>query len=915
MKNKDKAIIESTVVLPLSLLSINSIQEIKNSLTIIKPQSKSFAFTGKKQEEEAIAFYSVEGQNIRVPRKFGIELLRLHGIPFVDKRVEGDVLGLTFNEEAQAQKPDLKPTQDSVVRDVANGLLDKTGTNSGLLQAGTGTGKCISSNSLVFTEYGIVPIGSLLNPGQKKDSFVYKSFIVDSFNGSKKASGVFFGGRTKTKKVSLRFGYEIEGTPEHPVLTFDGKFIWKKLSDIKSGDYVVVKRGASLFGKQTQKFQYVKNKNCSSILKKIDVRKLKITRETAEVAGLVLAEGHFWNPNTIGFSNSDSDVIKLVNRWAQHFGVSWCKRWHSDIDYYLHSSMMRQFFMWTGFKREHSRHKTIPNRILCSGIDRVTAFLRGYFEGEAAVDPRRGTIEVSSASRELLRQVQVVLLGLGIISSFSPKWNKHYKRYYWRLTLYSGELKRYSDSIGFISSRKKALLVEALKQIFFTNRNPNFCTVPFVKNLLLSVKTEARTLGIYMWREDHDIFNTYIGNRNKSMSRDRLKMIAEKFKNCPSTNKIKEILSAPYEFLEVKNVRNSFSEVVDLTVPDSHAFVGNGIVCHNTLMGVKVACTVNRKTLVVINSEFLAEQWIDHFKRFTNIKDDEIGAIQQDQRDISGKKVVIGMIQTMVRRDFSKEEKKAFGLVIWDEAHRLPAPVFSQTLQKFDAKYLLGLSATPERWDGLDALLGHGLGGKLNSIVMGPQLVPDIYIVYNSSKLNPYHYKYAYGPNAGKINLCKLINLITGLIGRNQYISKLAIKAVEKDRKVMVFSDRKDQLRDVQARIEQTLPGSTALFIGGLKKAERDSAKFAKIMLCTYQFAAEALDVPERDCLILASPKSKVKQVMGRILRSQDGKRNPVVVDVVDNNVPILEVFASKRVREYKSIRGRIHLPNGQEIR
>jgi superfamily II DNA or RNA helicase len=475
MKNKEKAIIESTVVLPLSLLSINLIQGIKSRLTIIKPQSKSFAFTGKKQEEEAIFFFTVEGQNIRVPRKFGIETIRESGFPFVDKRVEGDVLGLTFNEEAQAQKPDLKPTQDSVVRDVANGLLDKHGTNSGLLQAGTGTGK--------------------------------------------------------------------------------------------------------------------------------------------------------------------------------------------------------------------------------------------------------------------------------------------------------------------------------------------------------------------------------------------------------------------------------------------------------TLMGVKVACTVNRKTLVVVNSEFLAEQWLFHFKKFTDIKDEEIGSIQQDTKDISGKKVVIGMIQTLVRRDFTNEEKKAFGLVIWDEAHRLPAPVFSQTLQKFDAKYLLGLSATPERWDGLDALLGYGLGGKLNNAVMGPQLVPDIYVVYNPSRLNPFLYKYNFGPNAGKINLCKLINLITGLTSRNQYISKLALKAVEKDRKVMVFSDRKDQLRAVQEMIEATLPKSTALFIGGLKKAERDSAKFAKIMLCTYQYAAEALDVPERDCLILASPKSKVKQVMGRILRSQDGKRNPVVVDVVDNNIPILEVFASKRATEYKSIRGRIHLPNGQQLR
>jgi superfamily II DNA or RNA helicase len=141
----------------------------------------------------------------------------------------------------------------------------------------------------------------------------------------------------------------------------------------------------------------------------------------------------------------------------------------------------------------------------------------------------------------------------------------------------------------------------------------------------------------------------------------------------------------------------------------------------------------------------------------------------------------------------------------------------------------------------------------------------------------------------------------------------MVIDAAKKGRKVMVFSDRLDQLSAIKEWFDQELPDKSAMFVGGTK--DRETAMQAQVMFCTYQYCAEALDVPERDCVFLASPKSKVSQVMGRVLRSQDGKRCPIVVDICDPFVPILESFSSNRAKEYRSIRARIHLPNGQVLR
>ena len=92
-------------------------------------------------------------------------------------------------------------------------------------------------------------------------------------------------------------------------------------------------------------------------------------------------------------------------------------------------------------------------------------------------------------------------------------------------------------------------------------------------------------------------------------------------------------------------------------------------------------------------------QWYDRIGEF--IPDAKIGKIQQDTIDIEGKDIVLAMVQSLSMKEYPEDTFESFGLVIFDECHHLGAEVFSKCMAKVQSKYMLGLSATPNRKDGL----------------------------------------------------------------------------------------------------------------------------------------------------------------------------------------------------------------------
>jgi len=295
-----------------------------------------------------------------------------------------------------------------------------------------------------------------------------------------------------------------------------------------------------------------------------------------------------------------------------------------------------------------------------------------------------------------------------------------------------------------------------------------------------------------------------------------------------------------------------------------------------TTMALALASHLKVQTMIVVHKEFLANQWRDRIAEFC--PGATIGRIQGDIYDVQDKDFVIALIQTMCMREFPRDAFDSFGLLIVDEAHHIGAPAFSQFMFKICPKYTLGLTATPERKDGLTRLLYWFLGPEFFRVERTAQ---------KSTRVEVLHYTHDAFTEAppvtrfGNINMAAMVTAVTELEDRNAILVERINRLVsENNRRVLVLSDRREHCFEFQRR----LGSKSALYIGGM--AEKDLAESAKapVVLATFQLAQEGLDIPELDTCILATPKSDIKQAIGRIMRETPGKKNsPLIIDVVDH--------------------------------
>ena len=124
-----------------------------------------------------------------------------------------------------------------------------------------------------------------------------------------------------------------------------------------------------------------------------------------------------------------------------------------------------------------------------------------------------------------------------------------------------------------------------------------------------------------------------------------------------------------------------------------------------TVCALYIASQLRVPAIVLVNSTFLRDQWIDRIKAF--LPNARIGTVQGETMDIEDKDVVVGMLQTISMKELPASTFASIGLVIVDECHHIASEAFSQAIPKLTSKYMLGLSATPERKDKLMLSLIH----------------------------------------------------------------------------------------------------------------------------------------------------------------------------------------------------------------
>ena len=444
-----------------------------------------------------------------------------------------------------------------------------------------GTGKCIAEDSIVLTEFGMLEIGELCRDA-KTDEFLSANFAVSGIGGRENVSHVYNGGTSRTLKIQTRFGYSIEATPEHPLLVIntDGNLSWKRADRLKKGDFVTFQRGQKMFGNKIETNFIYQRKKHDSNSKAVETRELD--EDFAYIMGILTGDGCLTVENRIIVSSGDEKILDAFQNLADRFSLKVFSANPSGFCYAIASSQLYNLLIHLGMSNGKAETKIIPRSILQAPQNIVAAFLRGLFETGGTVEKRDGAINFGSISEKLVKQIQIVLLNFGIVSSKSVKrgtylGEKHFSNI---LSITGAEAEKFDELIGFGLKRKN-------ERRQTKTSNTNIDVVPNIgKKLNHAVKSAVLT------RAEHKKFWDYrIERRRPSYGKleELLEILNNKNAKGESLNHLQAILENRFLFLEIAAIEESEAQVYDLTVPETHSFTANGFINHNSFLAVALA--------------------------------------------------------------------------------------------------------------------------------------------------------------------------------------------------------------------------------------------------------------------------------------------------------------------------------------
>ena len=315
------------------------------------------------------------------------------------------------------------------------------------------------------------------------------------------------------------------------------------------------------------------------------------------------------------------------------------------------------------------------------------------------------------------------------------------------------------------------------------------------------------------------------------------------------------------------DLRESQKEVYDAI--EDNAIINAWVSWGKTFTGLAIAGKLGQKTLVVTHTVPLRNQWAKEVEKVYGFKPSIIGS---GSMDLSGP-VVIGNTQTLFRN--IPAIRHAFGTVILDEMHHVSSPTFSKIIDSNYARYKIGLSGTIERKDGKHVVFRDYFGHNVYKPPKENFMTPTVHVLRSEVRFM----------DGASIPWA---NRVTKLANDNEYRHTVAMAAAAyaaKGHKVLVVSDR---VHFLKACAE--LAGEDAICITG-EVAHEDREECLSeirngrknILFGTQAIFSEGISVNNLSCLILGTPVNNeplLTQLIGRVIRKEENKRDPVVVDI-----------------------------------
>ncbi|MFA6667757.1 MAG: LAGLIDADG family homing endonuclease, partial [Bacilli bacterium] len=445
-----------------------------------------------------------------------------------------------------------------------------------------GFGKCVSQDTMLFTNQGLKEIGEYFNYSDSRNEF-YTAHNIKTLNkdGQLELSdkGVHNGFKD-TKRIITEEGYELEGSLNHPILIMNryGNLEYKKLEELKVGDYTAISKKNDIWGNNTKLNidveQFLNGLNNDSRWK-VERNKCNIPKTIDEklslIIGYLLGDGTMTRNNVIRFTNKDEDIIyNFINYFEKELGIKVKKR--TSIDYEICGMYIREAFRQMGLEYCNAYTKEIPKCILETSKQNVIKCLQGLFDTDGGLN--NSGIEFTTASKKMSIQIQLLLLNLGIVSSRRKKYNKKFKTYSYNISIYSNNVDKFKELIGFSCKVKQ----DKLEKMCMVKRNPNKDIIPY---------QNKRVNAIHPVGEIRDkLYHVLKGNNQLTYRRCKELLNSQGLvnKNSIEYQTLQEIFNKQYFYSRVKSINDNKNYVCDLQMNDTHSFISNGMVSHNTMI-------------------------------------------------------------------------------------------------------------------------------------------------------------------------------------------------------------------------------------------------------------------------------------------------------------------------------------------
>ena len=329
-----------------------------------------------------------------------------------------------------------------------------------------------------------------------------------------------------------------------------------------------------------------------------------------------------------------------------------------------------------------------------------------------------------------------------------------------------------------------------------------------------------------------------------------------------------------------------------------------------TVVAVYVIAARAVNTLVLVHRKELLDQWVERLKRFLDLPEDHIGRIGAGKSRPS-RLIDVAMIQTIGRKGRVDDIVADYGQIVVDECHHLSAPSFEMISRRCRARYFLGLSATVVRKDGHHPIVFMNCGPIRFRTDEKSQAAQRPFGHRVITRRTDFHLPAAFAAEA-RTQIQEVYRLLEQDDRRNEMIVQDVLAAAAAGRSPLLLSERKRHVQHLAGMLDGRV-GNVVVLLGGMGRKQRRSLQqvleagtgAGTVIAATGKYLGEGFDDPRLDTLFLALPiswRGTLAQYAGRLHRVTERKREVLVYDYTDLQVPVLAKMYERRLKGYRAI-------------